>query len=84
MNYPAANYLVSEDNIFCHSVLDTESRKTGFPLSLESQERSKLQGIRPKEIKKMESQFAASNQNQNWTYDEHEQTKNKKEGEQPV
>ena len=32
MNYPAASYGVSKDNMFCHSVLDTESRKTGFPL----------------------------------------------------
>jgi len=27
MNYPAASYGVSKDNMFCHSVLDTESRE---------------------------------------------------------
>ena len=26
---PAASYGVSKDNMFCHSVLDTESRKAG-------------------------------------------------------
>ena len=32
MNYSAASYGISKDNVFCHSVLGTESRKTGFPL----------------------------------------------------
>ena len=29
MNYPAASYEVSKDNMFCHSVLDTNEASYG-------------------------------------------------------